>query len=72
MKDYSIFSDWKELHGKQGIFSFNKHGAVWDVFQHQRGNEKGRFYIGSVDRRPDETNTELYELAISLVADAGD
>jgi hypothetical protein len=67
MKDYSIFSGWKELHGKQGVFSFEDKGTIWNVFQHQRGAEKGRFYVGSINKIQNETNVALYGRAIALL-----
>jgi hypothetical protein len=67
MRDYSIFSGWKELHGKHGVFSFEDKGQIWNVFQHVRGEDKGRFYVGSIDKISKETNVSLYERGTDLV-----
>ena len=67
MKDYSIFQGWKELHGKHGVLSFEDKGQLLNVFQHARGNERGRFYVGSIDKISNDTNVALYARALILI-----
>lgn len=40
--------------------------SIW-CCQHAKGNERGRFYVGSIDKISNETNVALYARALVLI-----